>query len=167
MWPPFYVSLQHTEPKKIERFRFSLSEPCPLLSRMAAEPGQPGLVRVQRQFERAQSRVQVVQNGLCLVLMLKPDDLSSSGEEFHLSALRGGVEDWRAGLGRCLCSPLPRPFGCEVSQHLDRATFPVPAMSNAACGFPALRSPVCFASRFIGPILLGQLSAGGTELDSR
>jgi len=26
----------------------------------------------------------------------------------------GRVEDWRAGLGRCLCSLLPRPFGCEV-----------------------------------------------------
>ena len=51
------------------------------------------------------------------------------------------VEDWRAGLGRC------------------RATFPAPATSNAACGFPALRSPVCFTSRVMGPIVLGQLSA--------
>jgi hypothetical protein len=47
------------------------------------------------------------------------------------------VGDWRAGLGRCLCSPLPRPFGCEVSQHLGHATFPIPATSNAAYGFPA------------------------------
>src|SRR5215831_18788233 len=47
------------------------------------------------------------------------------------------VGDWRAGLGRCLCSLFPRPFGCEVSQHRDHATFPVPATSNAACGFPA------------------------------
>src|SRR5215467_8936957 len=31
------------------------------------------------------------------------------------------VGDWRAGLGRSLCSPLPRPFGCEVSQHRDRS----------------------------------------------
>jgi hypothetical protein len=31
------------------------------------------------------------------------------------------VGDWRAGLGRSLCSLLPRPFGCEVSQHRDRA----------------------------------------------
>src|SRR5215475_528835 len=29
--------------------------------------------------------------------------------------------------------------------------------------FPALRSPVCFASRVMGPILLGQLSAAATE----
>jgi len=27
--------------------------------------------------------------------------------------------------------------------------FPVPASSHAACGFPALRVPVCFASRFM------------------
>src|SRR5215510_15716531 len=47
------------------------------------------------------------------------------------------VGDWRAGLGRCSCSPLPRPFGCEVSQYLGHATFPVPATSNAAYGFPA------------------------------
>ena len=29
--------------------------------------------------------------------------------------------------------------------------FPVPATSNAACGFPALRSPVRFTPRFICP----------------
>ena len=34
---------------------------------------------------------------------------------------RGRVGGWRAGLGRSLCSLLPRPFGCEVSQHRDRA----------------------------------------------
>jgi hypothetical protein len=39
------------------------------------------------------------------------------------------------------------PFRLRVSQHLDHATFPVPATSNAACVFPALRSPVCFAPR--------------------
>src|SRR5215510_3143630 len=33
----------------------------------------------------------------------------------------GRVGDWRAGLGRSLYSLLPRPFGCEVSQHLDHA----------------------------------------------
>jgi hypothetical protein len=38
-------------------------------------------------------------------------------------------------------------------------TFPIPATSNAACGFPALRFPVCFMSRVIGPITLGALSA--------
>src|SRR5262249_1033793 len=42
---------------------------------MAAIADQPGLVRVQRQFERAQSFMQVVQKGLCLMLMLETDDL--------------------------------------------------------------------------------------------
>jgi len=39
------------------------------------------------------------------------------------------------------------------------ATFPAPATSNAACGFPALRFPARFTSRVMGPILLGALSA--------
>jgi hypothetical protein len=47
-------------------------------------------------------------------------------------ALIGRVEDWRAGLGRC------------------RATSPVPSTSNAECGFPALRSPICFMPRLMG-----------------
>src|SRR5262249_27518627 len=79
------------------------------------------------------------------------------------SPLIGRVGDWRAGLGRSLFSLLPRPFGCEVSQHLDRATFPASATSNAAYGFPSLRSPVCFTSRVMGPILLGRLSAEAVE----
>jgi len=37
-------------------------------------------------------------------------------------------------------------------------TFPAPATSNAAGGFPALRFPACFMSRFMGPIVLGTLS---------
>ena len=39
------------------------------------------------------------------------------------------------------------------------ATFPVPATSNGAGGFPALRFPVHFAGRFMRPIMLGALSA--------
>src|SRR6266581_7060886 len=44
-----------------------------------------------------------------------------------------------------------------------------PAASNVACGFPALRSPVCFSSRVMRPIVLGQLSGEMrfAELDSR
>jgi hypothetical protein len=38
-------------------------------------------------------------------------------------------------------------------------TFPAPATSNAACGFPALRFPVCFMPRVMGPITLEGLSA--------
>jgi hypothetical protein len=39
------------------------------------------------------------------------------------------------------------------------ATFPAPATSNAACGFPALRFPARFMPRVMGLILLGALSA--------
>jgi hypothetical protein len=39
------------------------------------------------------------------------------------------------------------------------ATFPAPATSNAACGFPALRFPVHFMPRVMGPIRLRALSA--------
>ena len=44
-----------------------------------------------------------------------------------------------------------------------------PAASNVACGFPALRSPVCFSSRVMRPIVLVQLSGEIRfgELDSR
>jgi hypothetical protein len=38
---------------------------------------------------------------------------------------------------------------------------------NAACRFLALRSPVCFTPRFMGPILLERLSALGAEPSSR
>ena len=79
--------------------------------------------------------------------------------EFHHRPLAGRVEDWRAGLGRSLCSRLSRPFVCECHNISTMPTFPVPATSNAACGFPALRSPVCFAPRVMGPILPGRLSA--------
>jgi hypothetical protein len=71
--------------------------------------------------------------------------------EFHPEPLTGRVEDWRAG---------------RQKEVFDRTTFPVPATSNAACGFPALRSPVCFTSRVIGPIPPGQLSAPVVERDS-
>ena len=40
--------------------------------------------------------------------------------------------------------PVVSLFRLRVSHYLDRATFPAPSTSNAACGFPALRSPICF-----------------------
>ncbi len=39
-------------------------------------------------------------------------------------------------------------------------TFPAPATSNVACGFPALRSPVGFVPWVMRPIQLRRLSAG-------
>src|SRR5271170_6173117 len=63
---------------------------------------------------------------------------------------------WGRGLARRFrpkfVFPVGSLFRLRVSHHLGRATFPAPASSNAACGFPALRSPVCFASRFMGPL---------------
>jgi hypothetical protein len=53
----------------------------------------------------------------------------------------------------------PRP----QTPDLDHATFPAPASSNAACSFPALRSPVCFAPRLIGPILPGRVFRLSTQ----
>jgi hypothetical protein len=50
--------------------------------------------------------------------------------------------------------PVVSLFRLRVSHHLDHAAFPAPASSNAACGFPALRSPVCFASRIMRPLSL-------------
>src|SRR5262249_34557522 len=55
---------------------------------------------------------------------------------FQGATLIGRVEDWRAG------------------RSLDRATFPAPSTSHAACGFPALRAPICFTPPLMGPILL-------------
>jgi len=63
--------------------------------------------------------------------------------------------------------------GDSIAFALDRSpatmvSFPTPATSNAACGFPALRFPVCFMPRVMGPIALGALSAGiDDEPDSR
>jgi plasmid stability protein len=54
--------------------------------------------------------------------------------------------------------------GNPIAFAMDRSpatmvTFPAPATSNAACGFPALRFPVCFQPGVMGPIVLGVLSA--------
>jgi len=67
------------------------------------------------------------------------------------ATLAGRVEDWRAG----------RP------RYLDRSTSPAPSTSHATCGFPALRAPICFMPRLMGPILPGRLSARRGALDSR
>src|SRR5260370_826148 len=68
---------------------------------------------------------------------------------------RGRGGGFRSKFGFLVVSP----FRLRVSHYLDHATFPAPATSNAACGFPALRSPICFMSRLMRPILLGRLSA--------
>src|SRR5262249_52162206 len=88
---------------------------------------------------------------------------SSSGRESHPSALTGRVEDWRAGVGRSLCSLLSRPFVCECHTISTMPRFHPPPRRTQHADFLALRSPVCFASMLMGPILLERLSAAGGE----
>ena len=68
------MSLQHTEAEEVEGFRLPLSERLPLRGRVAAKADQPGLVRVQRQIERAHSLLQFLQECSRLVFMLEADD---------------------------------------------------------------------------------------------
>src|ERR1700691_607318 len=60
--------------QKIKRFRLPFSPSLTLLGRVATEADQSGLVRVQRQLERAHSFLQILQKGLCLMLMFKAND---------------------------------------------------------------------------------------------
>jgi hypothetical protein len=116
------------------------------------------LCEVERTFTSASPLLSLVESrcgavALGRTYLLPP--LSSGGASmvppwlrFHIPLI-GRVEGWRAG----------RP--------LDRATFPVPSTSHAACGFPALRAPICFTPTLMGPILLGRLSARRVALDRR
>jgi hypothetical protein len=78
-------------------------------------------------------------------------------------------------VGRGNFTPSPSQVGSRAGAHtlgsggnsiafaMDRSpatmvTFPAPATSNAACGFPALRFPVCFVPKVMRPIALGALS---------
>jgi len=79
------------------------------------------------------------------------------------SPLAGRVEDWRAGVGRSLCSLLSRPFVCECHTISTMPRFQPPPRRTQHADFLALRSPVCFASMLMGPILLERLSAAGGE----
>jgi hypothetical protein len=83
------------------------------------------------------------------------------------SPLIGRVEDWRAGVGRRLCSLLSRPFVCECHTISTMPRFQPPPRRTQRADFLALRSPVCFASRFMGPILQERLSTSVAESGSR
>ena len=80
---------------------------------------------------------------------------------------RGRVEDWRAGVGRSLCSLSSRPFVCECHSISTMPRFQPPPRRTQRADFLALRSPVCFASRLMGPILPGRLSTSVAEPGSR
>ena len=77
------------------------------------------------------------------------------------------VEDWRAGLGRSLCSLLARSFVCECHTISTMPRFQPPPRRTQHAGFLALRSPVCFAPRLMSPILPERLSAPVVQPDSR
>src|SRR5262245_27012474 len=85
---------------------------------------------------------------------------------FHIPLI-GRVGDWRAGLGRSLCSLLPRPFGCECHSISTMPRFQPPPRRTQHADFP--HCAILFASRqrFMGPILPGRLSAVVGEPDSR
>ena len=69
----------------------------------------------------------------------------------------GRVEDWRGNpLGEPLSVSGVSPFVPGVEYTV--IPFPAPASSHAACGFPALRAPAHFTSKFMGPHELGVLS---------
>jgi hypothetical protein len=93
-------------------------------------------------------------------------DEVSGAEEFRPRALSGRVGDWRAGLGRSSCSLLARSFVCECHTISTMPRFQPPPRRTQHADFLALRSPVCFASRHMGPILPGRLSALVVQPDS-
>jgi transposase InsO family protein len=63
--------------------------------------------------------------------------------------------------------PVGSRTGAPVGQGIPTIPrFQPPPRRNAACGFPALRAPICFTSRLMGPITPGQLSVHRVALDS-
>ena len=82
------------------------------------------------------------------------------------------VTSCREGRG---LAPMFRRFGLAVAPRfrwecLTNRTvnwFPAPATSHVACGFPALRAPAPFTSRFMGPITLERLPRYDGRYDTR
>ena len=62
------------EAEEVEKLGLPLSKFLTLLGRVATEADQPGFRRVQCQFERPHSFLQVVQESLRLMLMLEADN---------------------------------------------------------------------------------------------
>ena len=54
---------------------------------------------------------------------------------FHIPLI-GRVEDWRAGVGRSLCSPLSRPFVCECHTISTMPRFQPPPRRTQHADFP-------------------------------
>src|SRR5271157_5556057 len=62
------------EAEEVERFGLPLPSPFALLGRVTAKADQPGLYRMQRQFELAQTLLQILLERFGLPLMLKAGD---------------------------------------------------------------------------------------------
>ena len=81
------------------------------------------------------------------------------------SGSHGHVSSPRSSVGSGTGAPILGSGGCSIAFALGLSpapmtTFPTPASSNAACGFPALRFPIAFTPRVMWPIDRGALSAG-------
>jgi len=83
---------------------------------------------------------------------------AESGKWHGFRPLLSGRVEGRRACGRWRVSR-PALSMTRWVHNATVATFPAPAPSNAACGFPALRFPARFTSRVMGPRLLGALSA--------
>src|ERR1700730_3389523 len=81
--------------------------------------------------------------------------MSGRAEELHLLALPGRVEDWRAGLGRSLCSLLSRPFVCECHSISTVPRFQPPTRRTQHADFSH------YARLFASPQGLWDLSCWG------
>jgi hypothetical protein len=73
---------------------------------------------------------------------------------FHIPLI-GRVEDWRAGLGRCSCSLLSRPFVCECHSISAMPRFQSPPRRTQRADFPL------YALLFASPQGLWDLSCRG------
>ncbi len=82
--------------------------------------------------------------------------------DVDLYQLGGRVGNWRSGpSGRSLGRVRGFPLRARLAESV--APFPAPATSHAACGFPALRAPAHFATRFRRPICSEPLSKTTVE----
>ena len=144
-----------------------------------------GLGRPTDQYIRPQMVMFGLQNDRCALgqsgqgdchlngggMLVVPDHLTEQAEANTVlgrlwAGQAGRVGDWRAGLGRSLCSLLARSFVCECHTISTMPRFQPPPRRTQHADFLALRSPVCFASRHMGPILPGRLSALVVQPDS-
>ena len=100
-------------------------------------------------------RLRRTEQQLALVLLLMLPSAHYKDVGVRISSFVGSRTG--AMLRRFSLAGAPRfLWECLISRTVS--WFPAPATSNVACGFPALRSPVCFRSRLIRRLGQEQLS---------